>query len=148
MAAHFLQSLTISSSNLFKFDDCMSYFWSSCYKSAKYFSNSYFFLLVISFLIRLRAYNKTEYIKTYLLLSLLRNFTFKTLRFNSLSQHRNFILVKGLDSVHHTFLLLFFLSLSLTELTLFLQKLVFLKIRSQFVDFLAKANLLSISFVH
>ena len=36
----------------------MSYFWSSCLSSTRYFSSSYFFFVVTSFFMRLSAYNQ------------------------------------------------------------------------------------------
>lgn len=82
------------------------------------------------------------------LLSLLGNLTFEALSINSLLQHRNFVFVESLNVVNHRCLLPLFTFLSFSKLTLFFQQFIFLKVRSQFIHFLAKSHLLGISFVH
>lgn len=55
-----------------------------------------------------------------LLLGLLGNLAFEALIVNSLLEHLDLVLVKGLNVINHSMLLLLLLFLSFTELTLFL----------------------------
>jgi hypothetical protein len=59
-----------------------------------------------------------------LLLSLLGNLAFEALIVDALLQHLDLVLVEGLNVIDHSMLLLLFLFLSLTELTLFFQQFV------------------------
>jgi len=81
-------------------------------------------------------------------LSRLGNLALEFLRLNPLLQHRNLVFVKGFDCINHELLLRGLRCLRLLELSLLLQQLVLLQVGSKFVDALAEAHLLSISFVH
>jgi len=85
---------------------------------------------------------------TYLGLRLLRHFALEAFGLYSLLEHRDFVLVEALNCIDHFALLLVLLFLGFPEFFLFFEKLVFFKLASQLVDFLAEADLLCVAFVH
>ena len=82
-----------------------------------------------------------------LLLRLLRDSTLEALTLDPLFEQLHLILVVGLDGVDHELVLDLLSLLVLLEFTLLLQKLVFLQLARQFVNFLAQHNLLGVALV-